>query len=146
LLELSFAESDELKRFTCDGCSELNQKQRKCADDGFANVLEGREIKINDSKFRFCPGKATWYPDIMLLYQQCELASLTGIMPDRGELKDQDGVFADTFPYFAKRWTEKWYQRHMRDISGMITGIAQSIFGKGKPSGPNKNNPFHPKR
>jgi len=132
---LQFAESEELKRFTCDGCSKLNQKRRKCENDGFENVPKGQEIKINNAKFRFCPAKASWYEDMVDLYHECELAALTGIMPNRGEFKDQDEIFSDVLPHFVKRWDEKRYHRKLKDGQKILGDLANAIFGEGKKNG-----------
>lgn len=139
-MELSYAEPDEAKRFQCATCPELNKKRRKCESEGFENVPVGSRVNnINGKLFRFCPGKATWYPEIIELFQQCELAAETGIMPDRGAFLDQDATFADVFPTFVSLRSEKKYIRQMKDLQTILVRLLEAAFGgKGK-HGRNQN-------
>lgn len=115
LIELHFADANEKKLFTCKGCK--FKEVRKCKDEGFDNV-KGIGISINKRgiKFPFCPGKATWYPEIVELFDSCRVAVQTGIMPLRGALADQSYEFYDVFPTFVDLWKKRTYQSIWDDV------------------------------
>ena len=88
------------------------------------------DITASNLRFSFCPGKATWFPEIAELFHHCRIAYETGILPDTGALLDQDEMFNEVFPFFVERWKEKSYGRVWGDVRKYTEKILTAIFGK----------------
>jgi hypothetical protein len=90
-------------------------------------------------KYSFCPGKATWYPEVAKVFEWCRIALETGILPEEGSYLDQPALFVEVFPTFVERWRERSYQRVWLDISEFSPKVIEAfgklfgkIFGGGK--------------
>lgn len=83
-------------------------------------------------KYPFCPGKATWFPEIAAIFLQCQVAYKTGIMPRAGGLEDQGELFAQVFPAFVERWGERVYNRVWADTMNTVNQVLKAIFGDKK--------------
>lgn len=81
-------------------------------------------IKVN-----FCPGKATWYEEIMVLYNQCYVALKTGIMPVSGSIENQPVNFAETISFFIEHWELRSKIRLWSDINEFASKIFE-VIGK----------------
>jgi hypothetical protein len=80
--------------------------------------------------YHFCPGKASWFPEIQELFEQCRVAYYTGITPRAGGLEDQRDLFAEVFPAFVERWRERVYNRIWADTTEYVEAVLKAIFGK----------------
>jgi hypothetical protein len=80
-------------------------------------------------KYSFCPGKATWYPELAIVFEQCFVANETGILPSDGSFQDQSELFVEAFPTFVERWKWRWYGRVWHDVSD-ATGKVFEALGK----------------
>lgn len=101
----------------------------RCAEPGFVNMPENILKRLESSgqngywnvddysrKYLFCPAKATWFPDIAELFEQCRIAVETGFLPGPGSLEDQHEMFVVVFPTFVERWKSRAYHRTWRDV------------------------------
>lgn len=107
---------------------------RKCQEPGFSNLKKPWRIDDYSLSYTFCPGKATWFEEILSLFRQCRVAMETGIMPKEGSFEDQDTLFCDVFPAFVERWKDRFYAMVWRDVRKFTQQVLQSIFSgkKGK--------------
>ena len=80
--------------------------------------------------FNFCAGKATWYSEISVLFEQCLVTYETGLLPRKGSLADQDEMFTEVFPLFVMRYKDRQYGRIWSDVRETITQVLEAIFGK----------------
>lgn len=83
-------------------------------------------------EYTFCAGKATWYEEIATLFGECRIALETGILPDKGGIKDQSEMFIEVFPEFVSRWRERSYNRVWQDTREYSQAVLEAIFGKSK--------------
>ena len=83
-------------------------------------------------EYSFCPGKATWYVEVAELFEQCRVAMVTGIMPRGPRMDDQDALFAEAFPVFIERWTERNYQRVWADVGEFTNSVLKAVFPPNK--------------
>lgn len=75
----------------------------------------------------FCPGKATWYPEIAELFERCRVALETGHLPKLGVLDDQDSTFVEVFPFFIERWRHRQYYRVWQDVAEFTPSVLMAI-------------------
>ena len=75
----------------------------------------------------FCPGKATWYPEIAELFEKCRLAYEVGILPRKGVLEDQDELFSEVFPFFVDRWVHRKYYKVWHDVAEFTPSVLTAI-------------------
>ncbi len=80
--------------------------------------------------YTFCPGKATWYSEIVELFEKCRVTYETGILPGDGSLEDQDEMFSEVFYSFVERWSARQYNRIWADVRDYTKVVLESIFGK----------------
>lgn len=138
MIDLYFGPPDRKKIFDCSQCRKnpVTAKQRNCEAPGFDNLR--RPMKVNPQKadlaLPFCPAKATWYPEIAELFNECRVTLETGILPKEGAFLNQSDLFHEVFPYFVERWKEKTYQRMWDDIQDFTLTVVKGIFG-GKKGG-----------
>ena len=112
----------------------------KCEEPGFVNVPEPvlKRLEKNGQtghwavddysrKYLFCPGKATWYPDIAELFEQCRIAIETGHLPRAGALEDQPDLFVEVYPDFVERWKSRQYYRTWRDVVDFTPKVLEQI-------------------
>ena len=127
---------DKLKRsYDCGVCARnpATAKERKCQSPGFDNLRKPRKVDDFGLAFSFCPGKATWYPEIAELFLQCRVTLETGILPEGGSFAEQSESFVEVFPDFVLRWKERTYNRIWQDTRDFTKSVLESIFGnKGK--------------
>lgn len=102
----------------------------RCAEQSF-DVLQ-RPVSVDEVgvKLSFCPGKATWYPEMGRLFRDCRVALETGILPREGTLEDQDASFSEVFPIFIERWRERTYHRIWGDVKTFTTSVLEAVLGK----------------
>ena len=105
-------------------------KQRNCQEPGFNNLKKPRKLEGSNIEYTFCPGKASWYPDIIELFSQCRVAMETGIMPNEGSFLDQQDIFTEVFPTFVSYWKDRYYQRIWKDIQDYTKIVLESLFKK----------------
>lgn len=121
LIEVSFA--DDAKRFDCAACPIEVQELRRCHEDRFDFGPEDAAffpIRVSDggTLFGFCPGKATWYPDVAALYRMLSLVAETGTMPYEGGLMDQPDWIIELLGYFVPRYKAVQFSARARSILG----------------------------
>ena len=107
---------------------------RKCQEPGLENLKAPMSVTKGGEKYTFCPGKATWHEGILELYDQCVVATETGILPIEGGLLDQEATFYGVFPFFIDQVREKRYARTWSDVADFTNEILKTIrkmFGKG---------------
>lgn len=132
-MDLWFAESKVKSHFNCDNClkNPRTAKTRRCQEPGFEE-LEKKPMGVDrDSvKYTFCPGKATWYEEIAILFQQCRIALETGILPKKGSLEDQDELFTEVLYTFVERWRSRQYRLVWKDVTEMGEAVFKAFSGK----------------
>lgn len=112
-------------------------KARKCnKNDGSTNIkthakggISVNKKNPNSTIYPYCPAKATWYPQIIDLFNHCRVTTQTGILPKEGGLEDQDEIFADVFPMFSDMWKALTYQNIWKDVQEYGDSILK-IFTK----------------
>jgi len=135
---MHFAKQSDLNKVTCNLCRAAKriptqESRRRCKDDGFENKPEkGRDAKgwsVDNSGaiFPFCPGKATWYPHIQDVFQQCKIAYLTGHLPEEGGLYDQGALFASVYSTFVERWQERKLRRVWDEVYAIVPKAIESL-------------------
>jgi len=131
LIDLHFADDKIKVTYDCNNCikNTKNFITRKCEQDGFNNHAE-RPIDKLSYRYTFCVGKATWYEEIIDLFDLCIVAYETGIMPNYGGFLDQEETFREIFPMFVQRWKRRNYNSVWLDVSDFSRMILESIFGK----------------
>ena len=132
LIDLHFADKKAVDSYNCNICKRnpANAQARRCEEPGFDNLKKPRKVDDRSLEYRFCPGKATWYPEIYELFYQCRVALETGIMPNRGSFIEQDEMFVDVFPFFVDRWKERFYGRIWKDTQEYVKSILEALFKK----------------
>lgn len=68
--------------------------------------------------FGFCPGKATWYPDVKNFFDLMVLAAETGQPILAGALADQPGWAVDELSWFVPEYRETQFMRRAKAIFG----------------------------
>lgn len=118
--------------YTCSKCvlKPSTAVERRCGVDSY-DVIKPRQIDLQSAKYTFCPGKATWFEPIVDVYQECRVALETGILPDKGSIKDQDALFVDVFPFFVQRWTDRRYARIWKDTYDLALAVTGGSNAKG---------------
>jgi hypothetical protein len=124
-----FADVKSLKQFNCRQCPETVKRQRKCQEEGFDNLKLLKHIDEYGLKVNFCPGKATWFEKMDLLFSQCLITRKTGLLPKTGSFEDQDYLFTEVFPFFVERWEYRSKVRMWTDIHE-FTGKVFEAIGK----------------
>lgn len=129
-MELEFADHQRRKAFACHVCPAAVKKGRKCGEPSFDVLKNMRVDPKRGIGFTFCPGKATWYPLILELYDACRVALETGILPRQGGVEDQSELFGEVFPTFVERWKARTYERIWGDVQAFTEAVLKSLFGK----------------
>ena len=134
-MDLAFAEPRARKLYTCHQCPKQRRASRHCEEPGLRNLK--RTIRVDDKSlaYTFCPGKATWYPEIAQLYLSCRIAQATGIMPREGGLDRQSAAFPDALHQFIERWQERMYGRVWGDIGTFVGKVISSFSKRGSGGG-----------
>lgn len=135
LVDLWFADDKRRRAFNCATCPNNVKLERRCQENGFENTK--REWSVDDKglKVRFCPGKATWYGEIIDVFRECRVAFETGVLPRAGALEDQSDIFADVFPFFVERWSDRRFLKIRGEIVDFVSQVLTAIFGKKKGGG-----------
>lgn len=133
MIDLRFAKPEDTKKFSCKGCPKETKKLRKCETDDF-NLKAKIRVDRPGAYYGFCPGKATWYPEMVALVEECRVALETGILPKEGSFEEQSEMFCEAFPHFVDRWKERTYLRIWSDVHNFTESTLKSLFGKGKGS------------
>lgn len=113
----------------CRGSKKGRPEALKCNEPGFLNLPKRKWLAVDNqgSKFPFCPGKATWYPQITRTFDDCMVARQTGILPKAGSLKDQDPIFYECFPTFIEKFYWRQYGRIWSDAGEAIKNVLESV-------------------
>lgn len=123
-MELNFAPPDRVKSFRCSSCPDETKKLRRCADsrEDFTHKDHAGVFPIMVTKegeqFSFCPGKATWDPSIVSVYNSLVIAAETGALWSRGGISDQPGWFIDLLSLFLVRYNDHKFWSRARAIMG----------------------------
>lgn len=127
MIDLRFADADNIKNFDCSKCPINLRKQRKCDEDGLSNL--SRPISVDEAglKLPFCPGKATWYHEFTNLYSLLLVSLETGILPKEGSLEDQDAMFVELFPFFVDRYRYRQYHKTWADVLAFAPKVLEAI-------------------
>ena len=133
-MDLYFADGDTKTKHNCSVCvrNPINQQIRRCQEPGFKNLVKPREIDAQSLKYSFCAGKATWFDDIAILFDQCRVTLETGILPKAGSIEDQSEMFADVLPTFIERWRDRNYSRVWTDVNKFTTSVLEALFSSKK--------------
>ena len=131
-MDIYFADPKALKQYNCSQCPDSVKRQRKCQEEGFDNLRTLKHIDEYGIRVNFCPGKATWFPRIEILFSECFVARKTSLLPKSGSLEDQDYLFTEVFPYFVERWeyrskVKMWSDIH--DFTGKVFEAIGKMFG-----------------
>lgn len=118
--------------YTCSLClpNPANAKQRKCQEPGFDNLKKPRKMDDFSLEYSFCPGKATWYSEIIGMFEKCRVTFETGLLPREGSFEEQDEMFTDVFYAFVERWSSRRYNRIWMDVREYTKVVLESVFGK----------------
>ena len=108
----------------------------RCAEPSF-NVIKPVAVDDDGVLLPFCAGKATWYPEMLAVFEDCRTALETGILPREGSLDEQEAVFVEVFPAFIERWRERSYERFWGDVRSLVQALL-GAFGAGKGGGAGK--------
>lgn len=112
----------------CSVCPQAQKATRKCDQEGFENT-KGRGWRVDSRSltYKFCPGKATWYPEIFDTFEECRLAYYTGILPGEGNFFDQHELFVECYPSFIEHWRERHYGRIWRDVEEFTEKVLEAV-------------------
>lgn len=127
MIDLYFADEKTIKQYSCSTCPEAQQKQRRCKDDGFNNLAKPKSIDDAGLKLTFCPGKATWYPEIVEAFAQCFIAYKSGILPKPGGIEDQSPIFSEVFYTFVERYEARRYVKVWKDVGEFAHSVLEAI-------------------
>jgi hypothetical protein len=140
LVDLWWTDAKTQKGFQCSKCPEQKKRKMRCGEPGFVNVPEPvlKRLSANGQhgywpvddysrKYMFCPGKATWFPEMAELFEQCRVAIETGHLPRPGALEDQNEMFVDVFPDFVERWQSRRYYRTWSDVVDYTPKVLEAI-------------------
>lgn len=118
--------------YNCEIClkNPAIAKERRCQEPGFDNLRKPRRVDDYSQEYSFCPGKATWFEEIAVVFEQCRIAFETGIMPTKGALDDQAELFTECFPTFVFRWKDRTYNRVWADVQSFTKIMLEAIFPK----------------
>ena len=130
LVDLHFADERDRKQYDCKRCPAQTQKDRRCRDPGFENLRKPRAIGQGSLSYPFCPGKATWNPELPAVLEQCRVALEAGILPEEGNFSAQSALFVEVFPTFVERWRERTYQKIWGDVRAFSKAVLEAVFGK----------------
>lgn len=112
-------------------------KARRCEEDRWDfDSTDGSFFPIGITKrgpfFSFCPGKATWDPELADIYRMLEIVYFTGLMPDGSDLLSQPDWFVDMLHTFLPLYDDhKFYQRQ-RSIWGSKDSQGKQGNGAGQ--------------
>lgn len=126
-----FANAKDRDTYDCGKCRKFKPYRAvklQCADDGFS-MLEKKPLRIDKhgSRYPFCPGKATWYPQIDEVFRQCLVAKETGLLPKAGGLQDQSALFNQAFSTFIEKYTWRRYGRVWQDVNEIIPKVLDAV-------------------
>lgn len=129
MVDLYCTDAKNKKIHDCSICPESQKRVRKCQQIKL-NVFPKEKYSvdnISDYKYRFCPGRATWYEKTVETFRQCLFAYQTGILPREGSLQNQDEFFGAAYPIFVEYYTRKKYRTVWRDVSDFTNEIFKTI-------------------
>jgi len=126
-VDLRFADAKHVKGYLCSKCPKAQQKVRCCGEPGFSNLKKPKKVDSHGMEFDFCPGKATWYPVIVVLFEELLVAYHTGLLPKEGTVGDQEDIFTECFPTFVDRWQYRSYYRVWTDVDECIPKVLEAI-------------------
>lgn len=130
-MELNFAQPDRAKSFQCSKCPAETKKLRRCAEsrEDFTHKDHAGVFPIMVSKegeqFGFCPGKATWDPSIVSVYNSLVMTAETGNLWNSGGLSDQPAWFIELLSLFLVRYNDHKFWSRAKAIMGDGSGAAK---------------------
>lgn len=95
--------------------------------DGFENMKVAKSMGMNGLPLRFCPSKATWYPEIIDLYDECLIAYKTSLLPQEGGLESQSVLFNSVFGFFVTYYDKRQYAQIWSDVSDFTGKVFEAI-------------------
>lgn len=116
-----------VRQFDCKRCPAQIKAQRDCQSAGFENLKRPKRVDDFGLEVLFCPGKATWYPEIANLFEECRVSYETGILPKKGLIADQDQLFTEVFPFFIERWVHRRYYKVWQDVIEFTPSVLSAI-------------------
>ena len=92
-------------------------------------MLKSKPIRVDKfgSKYPFCPGKATWFPELQTVFDQCLVAMETGILPGPGGLDDQPEMFSNSLSTFIEKYSWRRYGRVWQDVNEVIPKVLEAV-------------------
>lgn len=75
-------------------------------------------IEKGGTLFGFCPGKSTWDPEAVSIYQALVICSETGIMLSEGSLSEQPDWWVELLSWFLPYYSDMKFYSRARAILG----------------------------
>lgn len=123
LVELRFADSDRAKAFNCSTCPKSVQNLRRCREerndftDADGNIWPMR-VREGGALFSFCPAKATWDREAVLLYNSLVLSYETKTNWASGGLEDQPMWWIDLASWFTTVYSDSIFYSRAKAVLG----------------------------
>lgn len=95
--------------------------------EGFNNMKIAKSMSANGLPLTFCPSKATWYPELLELYDECLIAYKTSLLPQEGGLENQSALFNDVFGFFVSYYDKRRYAQVWTDVGDFTHKIFEAI-------------------
>jgi len=127
LVDLRFASAKTSGVYRCSRCTKMTREARRCEEPGYNNYKKPKPVDSYSLKYTFCPGKATRHRWLLELYNQCVVATETGILPREGGLEHQDQYFCEVFPVFVQRYRHRMYCRTWEQVGEFTPRVLEAI-------------------
>lgn len=112
------------RSFDCSTCPKQKQERMRCKEDRWdftekdnaqvfpAYVHKGGEL------YGFCPAKATWDNESVLMFRTLHVAVTTGAMWQDGGIRDQPVWWVELVSWFAQRYDSENFSSKARAVLG----------------------------
>ena len=130
----------------CQVCPERVQKLRRCREDRWDFTEKDGSawpmyVEPGGEMYGFCPAKAGWDPNLIRLFQLLLIATETGVMIERGGLRDQPSWWIEQLAWFATKYDSIKFASRMKSVLGDGTvrkAVGTALAGRGSKNGGNK--------
>lgn len=75
-------------------------------------------VERGGTLYGFCPGKSTWDPEALAIYQALVVTAETGIMLEDGPLSQQPDWWIDLLSWFLPHYSDKRFWSRASAILG----------------------------